>query len=95
MFSMSEETRNVWDRTGRRTHFTAMESSYKQSAEHSQEFFLANKVCLKSIEQLVFDLSGFKQITKQTKILKMLGISSGSRKLPKKLDKKFIYRNHR
>jgi hypothetical protein len=39
----------------------------KQSAKHSQEFFLSNKLCLKKIVPLVFVVSAFKHRTKETK----------------------------
>jgi hypothetical protein len=51
-------------------------------AEENQE--LSNKLYLKKIDSLVFVLSGFKERTRQTKILKTAKMSSVSLKSTKK-----------
>jgi hypothetical protein len=45
-------------------------------AEENQE--LSNKLCLKKIDSLVFVLSGFKEGTRRTKIIKTAKMSSVS-----------------
>jgi hypothetical protein len=52
----------------------------KQSAKHNKKYSLFNKPCLKKIDTLVFELSGFKQRIRQTilKSLKMFVCRGGN-----------------
>jgi hypothetical protein len=38
----------------------------KRNANHSQKLSFSNKLCLQKIDPLLFELSGFKQRTRQT-----------------------------
>jgi hypothetical protein len=47
----------------------------KQSVQHKTKFFLFNKFCLKKIDPLGLELSGFKERTRSLKFVSILEIT--------------------
>jgi hypothetical protein len=53
----------------------------KQSVKHNQDFFRSDKLCLKKIDLLVFELSANEETDRQMKILKVAEMSFVSQRV--------------